>query len=165
MKTNGKSEVYFFRWHVLFAALFLVLASAGCMGPRLAPPTPDAEWDTSYEDALSPHTQLALGVMRTLKEEPTAIPPATRSRIAQRWQMLADLVKDAASPADINRARLEVEALLDKKLVDRIKEDHLRRDDLMGFMMSSGVRLPKGGIKNLNPDHVAATKAVEALSK
>ena len=35
----------------------------------------------------------------------------------------------------------------------------------MGFMMSSGVRIPKGGMKNLNPDHVAATKAIEALNR
>lgn len=58
-----------------------------------------------------------------------------------------------------------MEAKLDKALVDRIKEEQLRRDDLMGFMMSSGVRVPKGGMKNLNPDHIAATKTIEALNR
>ncbi|HMM47332.1 MAG TPA: hypothetical protein PKC12_05065 [Thiobacillaceae bacterium] len=141
------------------------LAAGGCIGPRIGPAMPDAGWDTSYEDALSPHTQLALGVMRTLKEEPETIPPSRRGEIAQRWQKLADLIRDQAPPAEISRARLEVEAKLDKALVDRIKEEQLRRDDLMGFMMSSGVRVPKGGMKNLNPDHIAATKTIEALNR
>lgn len=149
----------------LLLAAALTLATAGCMGPRIGPAMPDAGWNTSYEDALSPHTQLALGVMQALKEEPETIPQGSRAEIARRWQKLADLIRDNAGPADISRARLEVEATLDKALVDRIKEAQLRRDDLMGFMMSSGVRIPKGGMKNLNPDHVAATKAVEALNR
>lgn len=149
----------------LALATTLALATGGCMGPRIGPAMPDAGWDTSYEDALSPHTQLALGVMQALKDEPETIPTGSRAEIARRWQKLADLIRDNAEPADISRARLEVEAALDKALVDRIKEEQLRRGDLMGFMMSSGVRIPKGGMKNLNPDHVAATKAVEALNR
>ncbi len=149
----------------LALAAVLALATAGCMGPRIGPAVPDAGWDTSYEDALSPHTQLALGVMQALKDDPETIPPSRRADIAQRWQKLADLIKGSAGPGDISRARLDVEAALDKGLLDKIKEERLRRGDLMGFMMSSGVRIPKGGMKNLNPDHVAATKAVEALNK
>lgn len=149
----------------LALAATLALATGGCMGPRIGPAMPDAGWDTSYEDALSPHTQLALGVMQALKDEPETIPPGKRAEIARRWQKLADLVRDNAEPADISRARLEVESVLDKALVDRIKEEQLRRGDLMGFMMSSGVRIPKGGMKNLNPDHVAATKTIEALNR
>lgn len=149
----------------LALAATLALATSGCMGPRIGPAMPDAGWDTSYEDALSPHTQLALGVMQALKDEPETIPPGSRAEIARRWQKLADLIKDNAAPADVSRARLEVESVLDKALVDKIKEEQLRRGDLMGFMMSSGVRIPKGGMKNLNPDHVAATKAVEALNR
>lgn len=149
----------------LLLAAVLALATGGCMGPRIGPAVPDAGWDTSYEDALSPHTQLALGVMQALKDEPETIPPRSRAEIARRWQALADLIRDNAAPADISRARLWVEAALDKALVDRIKEEQLRRGDLMGFMMSSGVRIPKGGMKNLNPDHVAATKTIEALNR
>lgn len=150
---------------LLLLAATLAFSASGCMGPRIGPAMPDAGWDTSYEDALSPHTQLALGVMQALKDEPETIPPGSRAEIARRWQKLADLIRDNAEPANISRARLEVESVLDKALVDRIKEEQLRRGDLMGFMMSSGVKIPKGGMKNLNPDHVAATKAVEALNR
>lgn len=143
----------------------LILAAGGCAGPAIRPAMPDTGWNTNYEDALSPHTQLALGVMQALKDEPEAIPAGKRPEIARRWQALADLIKADAQPADISHARRDVEAVLDKSLVDKIKAERLRRDDLMGFMMSSGVRVPKGGMKSLNPDHVAATKAVEALNK
>lgn len=165
MNKTELDSFHFLRQAALPVALALALAMGGCAGPKIAPAMPDAGWDTSYEDALSPHTQLALGVMQALKEEPETIQPAGRPEIAQRWQKLADLIKDNAAPADISRARFEVEALLDKKLVGKIKEERLRRGDLIGFMMSSGVRIPKGGMKNLNPDHIAATKTIEALKK
>lgn len=146
-------------------ACTLALATAGCMGPTMSPVVPDVGWNTDYEDALSPHTQLALGVMRALKEEPETVPPGSRAEIARQWQKLADVIGAKAPPAEISRARLEVERALGKPLVDKIKEEQQTRGDLMGFMMSSGTKLPKGGMKNLNPDHVAATKAVEALNK
>lgn len=143
----------------------LALATAGCMGPRMSPVVPDANWNTNYEDALSPHTQLALGVMKALKDEPGAVPSGSRAEIARRWQKLANLIEAKAQPAEINSARLEVEHALGERFVNKIKAEQPTRGDLMGFMMSSGVKIPKGGMASLNPDHVAATKAVEALKK
>lgn len=143
----------------------LALATAGCMGPTMSPVVPDAGWNTNYEDALSPHTQLALGVMQALKDDPGAIPSGNRAEIARRWQKLANLIETKAQPADINSARLEVEHALGENLIAKIKAEQPTRGDLMGFMMSSGARIPKGGMASLNPDHVAATKAVEALKK
>lgn len=146
-------------------ACTLALATAGCMGPTMSPVVPDVGWNTDYADALSPHTQLALGVMQTLKDEPDAIPSANRAEIARQWQKLADVIGAKAPPAEISRARIEVERALGKPLVDRLKDEWPTRGDLMGFMMSSGTKLPKGGMKNLNPDHIAATKTIEALNK
>lgn len=143
----------------------IVLTVTGCMGPTMSLPTQDVGWNTEYYDALSPHTQLALGVMHALKETPELIPPASRSELVLRWQKLADLIKVKAAPEEINNARREVEARLDGGLVNEIKEEKRTTGDLMGFMMSSGVRMPKGGMANLNPDHIAATKVIEALNK
>ncbi len=156
-----------FRRRFLGAALAGVaaLATAGCMGPAMGPAMQDSGWQTEYEDALSPHTQLALGVMKALKEAPERVPAASRPELARRWQALASLIEAKAPPADINGARRGVEALLDPALLTEIKEERTTRGDLMGFMMSSGVRLPKGGMASLNPDHVAAVKTVEALNK
>lgn len=143
----------------------LALTAAGCMGPMMSPVVPDTSWDTNYEDALSPHTQLALGVMKALKDDPNAVPSGRRAEIARHWQKLANLIGANAQPAKINSARLEVEHALGENLVTKIKAEQPTRGDLMGFMMSSGTRIPKGGMASLNPDHVAATKAVEALNK
>lgn len=143
----------------------LALTTAGCMGPTMGPVVSDAAWNTSYEDALSPHTQLALGVMQALKDDPDTVPSGSRPEIARRWQKLANLIEAKAQAAVINSARLEVEHALGDNLVTKIKAEQTTRGDLMGFMMSSGVRIPKGGMASLNPDHVAATKAVEALNK
>ncbi|MDT3707787.1 MAG: hypothetical protein ROZ09_13270 [Thiobacillus sp.] len=143
----------------------LMLATTGCMGPAIGPATPDTDWQTDYEDALSPHTQLALGVMQTLKETPELIPPASRSELAHRWEPLAKLIEAKAAPEEINRARREVEVLLDRDLIAQIKDERRTKGDLMGFMMSSGARIPKGGMASLNPDHIAATKTIEALNK
>ncbi len=143
----------------------LAAATAGCMGPMMNPVVPDAGWNTSYEDALSPHTRLALGVMQSLKEDPAEIPSGNRAEIARLWQMLASLIEAKAQPAAINSARLEVERALGERFVNKLKAEQPTRGDLMGFMMSSGVRVPKGGMASLDPDHVAATKAVEALNK
>ncbi len=142
-----------------------VLMATGCMGPAIGPAVPDVGWDTEYYDALSPHTQLALGVLKTLKEAPEQVPIGNRPEIADRWQKLADLIGTKAPPAEINRARRDVEAALGRELVNRIKAEKPTTGDLMGFMMSSGMRVPKGGMKSLNPDHVAAVKAVEVLKK
>lgn len=141
------------------------LTSTGCMGPAMGPAMQDAGWQTDYEDALSPHTQLALGVMRVLKQEPDRVRVAIRAELARRWQALADLVEAKASATEVNAARREVEALLDPELLAEIKDERTTRGDLMGFMMSSGARIPKGGMASLNPDHVAAVKTVEALNK
>lgn len=151
----------------LSAALgsMIALATTGCMGPAMGPATSDAGWQTDYEDALSPHTQLALGVMQTLKETPELIPPASRPELARRWEPLAKLIEAKAAPEEINRARREVEALLDRDLIAQIKDEQRTKGDLMGFMMSSGARIPKGGMASLNPDHVAAVKVMEALNK
>ncbi len=143
----------------------IALTATGCMGPTMNPPTQDAGWETEYEDALSPHTQLALGVMQALKETPELIPPASRPELISRWQKLAKLIEMKAPPGEINSARREVENMLDHELVDQIKREKRTKGDLMGFMMSSGVRLPKGGMASLNPDHVAAIKVMEALNK
>ncbi len=156
-----------FRRSVLGAALLAMMAfgTSGCMGPAMGPAMPDTDWQTDYEDALSPHTQLALGVLKVLKEEPERVPAARRAELAQRWQALAKLIEAKAQAADINAARRTVEAMLERELLDEIKEERTTRGDLMGFMMSSGVRIPKGGMSSLNPDHVAAVKTVEALNK
>lgn len=143
----------------------IALTVTGCMGPTMNPPTQDVGWETEYEDALSPHTQLALGVMQTLKETPELIPPVSRPELISRWQKLAKLIEMKAPPEEINSARREVENMLDHGLVDQIKSEKRTKGDLMGFMMSSGVRLPKGGMASLNPDHVAAIKVMEALNK
>jgi len=158
---------YFLQKKLFPAALVgaLALATAGCIGPTMSPVVPDTNWNTNYEDALSPHTQLALGVMKALKDDPNAVPSGSRAEIARHWQKLANLIGAKASPADINSARLEVEHALGKSLVTQIKAEQPTRGDLMGFMMSSGTRIPKGGMASLNPDHVAATKVVEALNK
>src|SRR5574340_1664133 len=143
----------------------LMLATPGCTGPAIGPATPDTDWQTDYEDALSPHTQLALGVMQTLKETPELIPPVSRPELISRWQKLAKLIEMKAPTEEINSARREVENMLDHGLVDQIKSEKRTKGDLMGFMMSSGVRLPKGGMASLNTDHVAAIKVMEALNK
>lgn len=163
MKSNSPST---FKKKILPAVLggALALAAAGCMGPTIAPATPDSGWNTSYPDALSPHTQLALGVLKALKENPAAVPAGSRADVAQRWQKLAGLVESKASAADLNAARRDVESALGDALVSKIKSDKPTSGDLMAFMMSSGMKIPAGGIGSLNPDHVAATKAVEALS-
>lgn len=150
----------------LSVALGSVIAlTAGCMGPAMGPAMQDVGWYTDYEDALSPHTQLALGVLQTLKETPELIPPASRSELARRWEPLAKLIEAKAPAEDINRARREVERLLDRELLVQIKDEKRTKGDLMGFMMSSGARIPKGGMASLNPDHVAAVKVMEALNK
>lgn len=156
-----------FRRSVLGTALaaMMVFGASGCMGPAMGPAMPDTNWQTDYEDALSPHTQLALGILKALKEEPERVPVARRAELTQRWQALANLIEAKAPIADINAARRAVEALLDRELLAEIKDEHTTRGDLMGFMMSSGVRIPKGGMSSLNPDHVAAVKTVEALNK
>ena len=143
----------------------IALAATGCMGPAMGPAVPDTGWETEYYDALSPHTQLALGVMKALKETPDLVPLGSRAEIARHWQKLADLIGAKAPPAEINSARREVENALGRELVAKIKPEKPTTGDLMGFMMSSGTRVPKGGMKNLNPDHIAAVKAVEALNK
>lgn len=141
----------------------LALGVAACAGPNIGPAIPDTGWDTSYEDALSPHTRLALGVLKAMQDDPNAVHPAARAGLADRWQRLADLVGAKATPGEISAARRDVEVALGGGLVDRIKADHATKADLMMFMMSSGMKIPKGGLSSLNPDHVAATKAIEAL--
>lgn len=161
------------RHHTFLRKVFLIVmlgsatvfTTTGCMGPAMSPAVPDVGWDTEYYDALSPHTQLALGVLKTLKEAPEQVPSGSRPEIADRWQKLADLIGAKAPPAEINRARQNVEAVLGRELVNRIKAEKPTTGDLMGFMMSSGMRVPKGGMKSLNPDHVAAVKVVEVLKK
>lgn len=140
----------------------LGLGVAAC-APTFSPTIPDTGWDTSYEDALSPHTQLALSVMKTLTSSPDAIPAGNRTDIANRWQKLADLVGAKAQPADISAARRDVEAALGDAVVTKAKAGKYTRADLMAFMMSSGMKIPAGGMSSLNPDHVAATKTVDAL--
>ena len=143
----------------------ITLTATGCMGPTMGPAVPDTDWETEYYDALSPHTQLALGVMKALKETPELVPSGSRAEIARRWQKLADLIGAKAPPAEISSARREVENALGHELVAKIKTEKPTTGDLMGFMMSSGTRIPKGGMKSLNPDHVAAVKVVEVLNK
>lgn len=143
----------------------IALTATGCMGPAMGPAIPDTGWETDYYDALSPHTQLALGVMTALKEAPDLVPLGSRAEIARRWQKLADLIGAKAPPAEISSARREVENALGHELVAKIKAERPTTGDLMGFMMSSGTRIPKGGMKSLNPDHVAALKVVEVLNK
>lgn len=160
-------EFHFLRRSLLPMVLggMFALTTAGCMGPVMSPLVPDTGWSTDYEDALSPHTQLALGVLKALKEAPDSVSPGSRAEISRRWQKLASLIETKAIPAEINSARRELEGALDHELVARIKTEKTTRGDLMGFMMSSGVRVPKGGMASLNPDHVAAMKTVEALNK
>lgn len=168
LKNKMEHRTFLYLRKTLFPAALagtLALATAGCMGPMMSPVVPDAGWNTNYEDALSPHTQLALGVMQALKDDPAAIPSGNRAEIARRWRTLASLIEAKAPPAAVNNARLEVEHALGESFVNKLKAEQPTRGDLMGFMMSSGVRVPKGGMASLNPDHVAASKAVEALGK
>jgi len=141
--------------------LAIALTSAGCMGPQLAPATSDAGWDTTYTDALSPHTQLALGVMNTLKDDPAQV--RNQAEAAALWDKLAGQIEAKASDADINATRAKIEALMGTAMVDRIKAEQYRKTDLMGFMISSGMKIPKGGSGSLNPDFMAAQQAAKML--
>lgn len=157
------NSTFRFSKKLLPAALGLAIAltSAGCMGPQFAPATSDAGWDTSYNDALSPHTQLALGVMNTLKDDPAQV--KNQAEAAALWDKLAGQVEAKAGDADINATRAKIEALMGTAMVDKIKAEQYRKTDLMGFMISSGMKIPKGGSGSLNPDFMAAQQAAKML--
>ncbi len=140
----------------------VALGIGGCMGPKMGPVVPDTGWDTSYEDALSPHTQLALGTLEALKKNPASV--TNTAEAAKKWQELANLIEAKADGDKINAARRDLEGTLGQSFIDGIKTKHYTKSDLMTFMMSSGMKIPKGGIGSLNPDHVAAMKVTEALA-
>lgn len=140
----------------------VALGIGGCMGPKMGPVVPDTGWDTSYEDALSPHTQLALGTLEALKKDSTSV--KNTAEAARKWQALANLIEAKADGDKINAARRDLEGSLGQTFVDGVKAKHYTKSDLMSFMMNSGMKIPKGGISSLNPDHVAATKVTEALA-
>lgn len=140
----------------------LIAASAvGCMGPKIGPAIPDSGWDTSYSDALSPHTQLALGVLESLKSDPASV--SNKSAALGEWRELARLLDQKASAEQINAARRRVESALGQGMVDSIKAKRYSKSDLMGFMLGSGMKIPVGGVGSLNPDLIAAQKVTEAL--
>lgn len=152
------------KWvHALVLGAVVTLGATACVMPKIDTAIPDTGWNTSHEDALSPHTQLALGVMQAMKDDANAVPMDARPALARQWQKLADLIGTKASPDEINNARREVEHALNRELLDKIKAGRPSKADLMSFMMGSGMKIPKGGIGSLNPDHVAAVKAVESL--
>lgn len=152
------------KWvHALVLGAVVTLGATACVMPKIDTAIPDTGWNTSHEDALSPHTQLALGVMQAMKDDASEVPVDARPALARQWQKLADLIGAKASPAEINSARREVEHALNRELLDKIKAGRPNKSDLMSFMMGSGMKIPKGGIGSLNPDHVAAVKTVELL--
>ncbi len=150
--------------HLKIPALLVAagLIVAGCMGPKFDEPLADPEWDTSYPSALSPHTQLALGVMKVMQEEPSRIEGKTR--LARQWQELAAGIESKAQGARINRLRREIEASLGSDLVREIRGEHYRRSDLMSFMLSTGMSIPEGGPGAIDPDLIAAKQAALRLS-
>lgn len=139
----------------------LVASVGGCAAPNFAPVVEDSGWNTSYKDALSPHTQLALGVMKKLKENENAI--GNKSALSAKWGKLASDIEGKASDATINKSRKDIEVILGQKLVNEVKESAYSKGDLMGFMMSSGMSIPPGGPSAMNPDLVAAEKVVAML--
>lgn len=139
----------------------LTASIVSCAGPEFASTVQDSGWNTSYKDALSPHTQLALGVMEKIKKDAGAIKNA--SALGQKWSKLAEDIDDGASDAELNRSRSEIESLLGENLVDEIKDKTYSRADLMGFMLRNGMSIPRGGPSAMNPDLVAAEKVVSML--
>lgn len=139
----------------------IALTSAGCMGPQFAPASSDVGWDTNYTDALSPHTQLALGVMNALKDDPAQV--KNQAAAAALWDTLAGQVDAKAGDAAINATRAKIEALMGPELVAKVKSEHYSKGDLMGFMISSGMKIPKGGSGSLNPDFMAAQNTAKLL--
>ena len=144
----------------LISAVFIA-SVAGCAAPSFSPTVVDSEWNTNYKDALSPHTQLALGVMKKIKKNEDAI--GDKLALSRKWSSLARDIDSKASDATLNKSRRDIEALLGQKLVDEIKGEAYSRGDLMGFMMSSGMSIPPGGPSAMNPDLVAAEKVVAML--
>lgn len=140
---------------------FIAMSAVGCVGPKIGPAIPDSGWDTSYSDALSPHTQLALGVLESLKSDPASVP--NKGAVLGEWKTLAQLIDQKASVDQINAARRQVEGALGQGMVDKIKAKHYSKSDLMGFMLSSGMKIPAGGVGSLNPDLIAAQKVTESL--
>jgi hypothetical protein len=142
-------------------ALAIVLTTGGCASIGFQKPAGDVGWNTDYENALSPHTQLALGLMEAL--EGGHLPAQDRGLLADRWEVLAETIAANAPDGQINRDRLMVEALLDASFIAGVKERRYTRWDLMKFMRASGMRVPAGGPGSINPDLVAARHTVERL--
>lgn len=141
--------------------LVIVLISGGCASIGFQRPAGDVGWNTDYENALSPHTQLALGVMEAL--EGGDLPAQDGRLLADRWELLAETIAANAPEEQINRDRLMLETLLDASFIAEVKERRYTRWDLMKFMRASGMRIPAGGPGSINPDLVAARHTVERL--
>ena len=145
---------------MLISASFTV-SIVSCAAPEFSPTVADSGWNTSYKDALSPHTQLALGVMEKIKKGDRSF--GNSSELAKKWTKLADDIDAGASDAVINQTRRDIESLLGRDLVAEIKKKTYSRGDLMGFMLRSGMSIPRGGPSAMNPDLVAAEKVVSML--
>ena len=141
------------------AALSMLIA--GCVTPTFSPIVSDSGWNTTYKDALSPHTQLALGVMKKLKKDSASI--MNQAVLSKKWGQLGKEIDSGASDSVLNRSRKKIESLLGENLVSEIKEESFSKGDLMGFMMFNGMSIPPGGPSSINPDLVAAEKVVSML--
>jgi hypothetical protein len=141
--------------------LAMALITGGCASMGFQEPVADVGWSTDYENALSPHTQLALGFMEAM--EGGQAPTRDRVLLAERWELLAHGIAASAPDDQINRDRLMIEELLDPHFITEVKERRYTRWDLMRFMRASGMRVPAGGPGSINPDLIAARHTVEKL--
>ncbi|WP_303908388.1 c-type cytochrome [Thiohalomonas denitrificans] len=147
---------------LLLIAIGMVITTTGCVGPQFSAPTSDAGsgWQTEYTDALNPHTQLALGVLQAVERGDTI---QNRARMADQWQLLSERIEAGADTSEVNKIRREIESNSNPALVEKAKDARYSRSDLMGFMISSGMKIPKDGISSLDPDMMAARQASKVL--
>lgn len=153
----------FKQWRIpggLAGVLFLVVSA--CIGPSFEAAKPLEGWDTSYDDALTPSSQLALGILETLKGTPGQI--QNEGALAKSWTEVAELIQREAAPEQIDSVVRGIEQSLDEKLVTKIKSKKYRRGDLVSFMISAGVKPPKEGLGALNPDREVAARLAAVLS-
>lgn len=138
------------------------ISSVGCVAPKFSEPVPDPHWNTEYQGALSPHTQLALGVMKIAQEHPERI--NNKVILRNHWEKLAKSIESGESDTHIKELRRQIETSLGSRTVEEIKGKQYQQADLMSFMLSTGMSIPRGGPGSINPDLMAANKVQNWLS-